>query len=168
MTVPSSQPQWNSQPEVQRITLRNNLASQQVALRVLYPPGNDVVLDITVSMSSGDPASLSHPRLGLNITANGVQLPELVPVAGGKKSADRLLMLLQRALGITSDLDAGVEWLTRPGGAVTFRVAAATAKVRHRQGIPTLGSHCRLDVLLAFRSHRCPCVIGMWRLHCVL
>jgi hypothetical protein len=133
VTVPSAQPQWNSQPKVQRITLRNALQSPQRMLHLLYSAGNDSVVDITVAAAAtggATPSSLLHPRLGLNISVGDAPLPELVPVAGGSKTAARLVVLLQQALGLnSSSLDVGVEHRTRADGAVTFRVAVAKAKV---------------------------------------
>lgn len=130
VSIPSPVPTWNSQRTIQRITLRNALASQQRVLRLLYPPGNDTVLDITTSAAAGSNTSLlGHPLLGLNITVNGAQLPELVQLAGGQAAADSLDRLLQQALGL-SDLDVGVELLaTQDSRLVTLRVAVPRAKV---------------------------------------
>jgi len=129
VSIPSPAPTWNSQRTIQRITLRNALASQQRVLRLLYPPGNDTVLDITTSAAAGSNTSLlGHPLLGLNITVNGAQLPELVQLAGGQAAADRLDSLLQQALGL-SDLDVGVELLAADSRLVTLRVAVPRAKV---------------------------------------
>lgn len=132
VSMPSSTPAWHSMRSIQRITVQNTLASQTRVLRVLYPPGNDTVLDITVTAAAGSNASmLQHPMLGLNITVNGVGLSELIPVAGGQAAADRLDSLLQGVLKLAA-LDVGVELLQGSGSAtsVTFRVAVPQAKVR--------------------------------------
>lgn len=117
---------------MQRITVKNAFASTQRVLKFLYPPGNDTVLDITVTAAAGSNASmLSHPRLGLNITVNGIGLPDLVQVSGGKEAEASLASMLQAALRVGS-LDAGVEAV--PGQAAasgdkTFRVAVSRSKV---------------------------------------
>lgn len=130
VSIPSTVYAWNSRPSVQRITLRNTFANQQRALRVLYPPGNDTVLDITLSAAAGSNASmLSHPWLGLNITVNAVALPELIQLSGGQQAVDRLNTLLQQALGL-SDIDVGVELLaSQDPGSTTLRVAVPWTKV---------------------------------------
>lgn len=130
VSIPSTVPAWNSMRSIQRITVLNTLASQRRVLRVLYPPGNDTVLDITVAAAAGANASmLQHPNLGLNVTVNGVGLSVLIPVAGGQPAADRLDSLLQDALRLPA-IDVGVELLgTESGGSVTFRVAVPRARV---------------------------------------
>jgi hypothetical protein len=115
---------------IQRITVLNTLASQRRVLRVLYPPGNDTVLDITVATAAGANASmLQHPMLGLNVTVNGVGLSGSIPVTGGQAAADRLGSLLQEALRLPA-VDVGVELLgTESADSVTFRVAVPQARV---------------------------------------
>lgn len=129
--MPSPTPAWNSLRTVQRLTIKNTLASQQHVLTVLYPTTNDTVFDCTVSAAAGANASLlQHPRLGLNVTVNGVLLPELIPLAGGQSAADRMSSLLQQVLSLSST-DVGVELLAQPqpGDTVVFRVAVPQAKV---------------------------------------
>jgi hypothetical protein len=115
---------------VQRVTVKNAFASTQRVLRVLYPPGNDTVLDITVTATAGSNASmLLHPSLGLNTTVNGIGLPELVQVSGGRQAVAKLASMLQAALQVTA-LDVGVEAM--PGQSAdnaTFRVAVPRSKV---------------------------------------
>lgn len=115
---------------VQRIIVKNAFASTQRVLRVLYPPGNDTVLGITTTAAAGSNASmLLHPRLGLNVTVNGVGLPDLVQVSGGRQAETKLSSMLQAALRVTA-LDVGVETvLGQSVGDATFRVAVQRAKV---------------------------------------
>lgn len=127
--MPSPVPLWNSLRSIQRVNIVNTLASQQRLLRVLYPPGNDTVLDVSVIAGAGGNSSmLLHPLLGLNISVNGVGLPQLVPLSGGQAAVDQLRGMLQAALRLTS-LDVGVELLPPQDAAVTFRVAVPQAKV---------------------------------------
>lgn len=129
VTVPSAVPLWNSLRSVQRVNIINTLASSQRAIRVLYPPGNDTVLDVSITAGAGGNASmLLHPLLGLNVSVNGVGLPLLVPVPGGQAAVDQLRSLLQTALKLTA-LDVGVELVLTQGAGVTFRVAVPQAKV---------------------------------------
>lgn len=115
---------------IQRITLSNTLASQQHVLRVLYPPGNDTVLDVTVTAAAGSEASLLHPLLGVNLTVNGVAIPRLIAVSQGQAAAEMLASLLQEALKVPAT-DVGVELLPTQGsgGFVGFRVAVSQAQV---------------------------------------
>lgn len=115
---------------IQRITLQNTLASQQRVLSVLYPPGNDTVLDVTVTAAASSEASLMHPLLGLNLTVNGAAIPRLIAVSKGQAAADRLASLLQEALQVPAT-DVGVELLPTQGsgGFVGFKVAVSQAKV---------------------------------------
>uniref|UniRef100_A0A383WCP6 Fibrocystin-L n=1 Tax=Tetradesmus obliquus TaxID=3088 RepID=A0A383WCP6_TETOB len=124
VTVPNTQPEWSSTPEVQRVTVRHSLFGQQRLLTLLAPAGNDSVINITLAAT--DPAVLRHPNLGLNVTVNGSSLPALVAVADGQQGADAMARLLRQVLKLSSSLALGVEWSAAADGrSVTYQVAAA-------------------------------------------
>lgn len=148
--MPSAVPLWNSMRSIQRINIVNTLASSRRTLRVLYPPGNDTVLDVSVTAGAGGNASmLLHPLLGLNVSVNGVGLPSLVPVSGGQAAVDQLRSMLQTALKLTA-LDVGVELLPTQGAGVTFRVAVPLSKVRPSAcPVTTIGGFISVNVASA-------------------
>jgi hypothetical protein len=123
VSVPNTEPQWSSTPEVQRVTVRHNLFGQQRLLTLLAPAGHDSVVNITVTAT--DPAALQQPTLGLNVTVNGSNLPALVVFADGQQGANVMASMLRQALKLSS-LSLGVEWSTAEDGrSVTYQVAAA-------------------------------------------
>lgn len=159
--MPSATPSWNSRRNIQRIDLKNTLASTQRVLRVLYPPGNDTVLDVTVTAGAASNASmLLHPLLGLNISVNGVGLPQLVQVSGGQSAASQLQGLLQAALRLGS-MDVGIELMPTQGQAVTFRVAVPQAKVCFALCVAMRCLPCSVACVRAPRAARGRAMYGM-------
>ena len=92
------------------------------------------MLDISTSAATGSNASLllTNPSVGLNISVNGVPLPQLIQLSGGQQAADLLDTLLQQALAL-GDLEVGVELMpVAQSASITYRVAVSK-KVRRSQ-----------------------------------